>query len=167
MDFSKRPAYLIEHDDQTYEEIMARRLALMTQVKEKFRIRPEIRCSAIKLLGTDFDPPRYQYDYLSSLKVHNRLKKVPFRKDVADVETLQFPDITLSHGGDCDDLSILAASYLESIGIETRWMISKQFSEDFDHIAVYIPSINSVMDLTIPGKPFPVSMGYYNEPRIV
>lgn len=49
--------------------------------------------------------------------------RIRFVRDVADVETLHTPELTLSNGaGDCDDQSILLASLLESIGHRTRFV---------------------------------------------
>lgn len=46
-----------------------------------------------------------------------------FSQDTTAIDYLQFPAQTLSfHGGDCDDLTILYAALLESVGIETAFI---------------------------------------------
>jgi len=50
--------------------------------------------------------------------VKNNIRYV---RDISNVETVQFPEQTMSQeSGDCDDKSVLLASLLESIGHPTR-----------------------------------------------
>jgi transglutaminase-like putative cysteine protease len=60
-----------------------------------------------------------------------RVKYVP---DIHGVEVLQTPRYTLRHGGgDCDDLTILLASFLEAIGVPTGIRIAGRGGR-WDHI---------------------------------
>ncbi len=56
-----------------------------------------------------------------SKKLHRFVRdNIRYIKDIRDVETVAYPDITLQQGqGDCDDKSVLLASLLESIGHPT------------------------------------------------
>jgi tetratricopeptide (TPR) repeat protein len=53
--------------------------------------------------------------------------KTPYSARVADgavIDFIQFPNQTLAYrGGDCDDLSVLYAALLESVGIETAFIL--------------------------------------------
>jgi len=85
---------------------------------------------------------------------------------VVGVETLQFPDYTLSHGGDCDDLVILFNTICEAVGIPARFLIASMSGIQFDHIASFIPGVG-VADLTYPDYLFPVPLSEYPINRIL
>lgn len=53
------------------------------------------------------------------------VRHVMYVRDPHGIERLQSPDITINYGaGDCDDMSILGASLLESVGIPSRFVIA-------------------------------------------
>lgn len=112
--------------------------------------------------------PREYYDYESAKLLYYWIReRVPFRKDSYDVETIQWPEITLEYGGDCDCLVVLGAVMLLNAGIEAKLMVSKQLSQNkFDHIAIYIPSLNKVFDLTYPGG-FPMDLFRLSSPSLI
>jgi transglutaminase-like putative cysteine protease len=57
--------------------------------------------------------------------------------DIADVETLQTPIVTLENrAGDCDDKSTLLAAMLESIGHKTRFVAAGFGGRDIEHVFV-------------------------------
>lgn len=63
---------------------------------------------------------------------------IRYTQDVNDVETIQFPLNTIEFGyGDCDDMSLLLATMLESIGHPSRFA-AVGFGEpfEFDHVFV-------------------------------
>ena len=84
----------------------------------------------------DLSPSAIDRNLCIAMGIHNALKqsginyqvdpKTPFTEFSADslsVDFLQFPRQTLSYtSGDCDDLSILYASLLEAVGIETAFI---------------------------------------------
>lgn len=66
-------------------------------------------------------------------------KNIKFVADVAEVETLQTPDLTLRQNlGDCDDQSILVASLLQSIGHPARF-IAVDLGGGFSHVFTETP----------------------------
>lgn len=65
--------------------------------------------------------------------------KIRYVHDIADEETLQTPDVTLSlASGDCDDKVILLASLLEAIGHKTRSVAMKEIATDPEFTHVYL-----------------------------
>lgn len=76
-------------------------------------------------------------------------KKVPYTKDTAFLELIQSPRLTLRQGGDCDCLSLLAASMLESVGIPTSWVLAGQDPAHPSHILLWIPLTKAYFDLTM------------------
>lgn len=80
-----------------------------------------------------------QKDWFNEAKVLHRFVRDEIRyvKDVAGVETVQTPDVTLSlKSGDCDDKSVLLAALLESIGHPTRFVAIGFKPDDFVHVFV-------------------------------
>lgn len=63
---------------------------------------------------------------------------IRYVRDPVDIEWLQSPIVTLQKGmGDCDDLSILAASMLRSVGITTQFVLVKadpRYKNIYSHI---------------------------------
>jgi len=111
--------------------------------------------------------PRQYYDYETAKLIYNWIRaRVPFRKDSFQVETIQYPEITLEYGGDCDCQVVLACVCLLNGGVPCTLVVSKQDSRHFDHIAIYLPSINKVFDLTYPGG-FPMELYQLNEPAVL
>ena len=126
------------------------RVKIINEIIEESKSNPELILRT-KGIISGLDPPREQYDFTISEAIHTYLKRnVPFRKDVFGVETIQYPLQTLQYGGDCDCMTVLAGSQLQAVGIETKLAVSKQDSNFFDHIFLYLPSIDHIFDLTIP-----------------
>ena len=62
---------------------------------------------------------------------------IAYVKDIAGVETVQTPDVTLyNRAGDCDDKAVLLAALLESIGHPTRFIAIGTTPERFSHVFV-------------------------------
>jgi tetratricopeptide (TPR) repeat protein len=90
----------------------------------------------VKAMVADKAPKAISDNFLTAMVYHLALvrfgikyavdPKTPFTeffKKKVDVDYLQFPSQTLDYGsGDCDDLSILYASLLESVGIEAAFI---------------------------------------------
>lgn len=65
--------------------------------------------------------------------------EIAYRKDIAGVETLQTPSLTLRVGaGDCDDKCILFGALAESIGHLTRFIAVGKQPGRFQHVAPQI-----------------------------
>jgi len=68
--------------------------------------------------------------------------RIRYTHDVVGVETLAPAYRTLEiEQGDCDDKSVLLAALLESIGVETRFIITGYHGDTFEH--VYVGAIDS------------------------
>lgn len=65
------------------------------------------------------------YAHLSFREVFDRIKRVPFKPDPVDVETLQRPQYTMAgtgFGGDCDDKAIALAAWCKATGYPYRFV---------------------------------------------
>jgi transglutaminase-like putative cysteine protease len=108
-------------------------LAHMTAYVREYKKAPEIRRLAglltQNLPGKDF---RAEVAALFDYVQHD----IRYLLDIADVETLQTPLVTLENGsGDCDDKSTLLAALLESIGHKTRFLAAS-YGGDVEHVFV-------------------------------
>jgi len=77
---------------------------------------------------------------------------IRYIRDVHNLETLSSPIVTISIGaGDCDDMSIVVASLLESIGAKTRF-VALGFGAGLCHVItqVYIAGNWIASDPTMP-----------------
>lgn len=64
-------------------------------------------------------------------------ERVKYWQDTAGVETIQSPPITLALGiGDCDDLSVLAATMLQAAGVKTKWLLFGYTGDYPEHVCV-------------------------------
>jgi len=160
-----RPTYTIDHGNAGYETVMRERLKLMTRLKKEQGKLCKYRTLVLKTLDK-LDPPRQDYNYTIAATVFSLMKDIPFRKDLPGVETIQFPDYTLKYGGDCDDLSLCYSVLCFTAGVDTKWIISKQFGTQFDHVAVFVPGIG-VSDLTAPWKKFPLPLNLFQGHEII
>lgn len=71
-------------------------------------------------------------------------KAIRYTRDINDVETIQYPEQTLSLGtGDCDDMAILFAALAESVGFPTRFAAVGLSGQGFSHV---------LAQLMIPGQ---------------
>lgn len=159
------PSFIKTH----YSELSAfnYRVKKIRELIDQFKVDPNLIIFTKRILGK-LDPPRERYDYQCSERIFLYLKTyVPFRKDVVSVETIQYPQITLKYGGDCDDFCVTGGSMLESVGIETKLAVSKQYSNDYDHIFIFIPSIQQVFDVTAPIPYNVVNVSYYKDVKLL
>lgn len=156
-----RLTYKIDHGNRSYNDVMMERIRIMQDIIDKHASSCCFwRTLALNIAGSN-DIPRSEYDYHFTSRLYDYLKKrVPFRKDVVGVETLQFPDYTLAHGGDCDDLVILFNTLSRAVGVPAQFLIASLGSSQFDHIASFIPGVG-VADLTFPAYQFPVPIDQY------
>lgn len=60
---------------------------------------------------------------------------IRYQRDVAGIETLTIPRVTLVREvGDCDDQVTLLCSLLESVGYPTRFVIAGYSGAEFEHV---------------------------------
>jgi len=77
------------------------RVKKIRQLIDLFRIDSKWALLTKNILGNKWNPPRNYYDFQASAIIYRWLVfNVPFRKDVVNVETLQYPEITINLGGD-------------------------------------------------------------------
>ena len=101
---------------------------------------PEVRAMAIEIT-------QYADDSISA--IHDWIKaNIPYVSDPAKRELFIAPRRLLEMqqqgiaGGDCDDLALLSASMLSSIGYETRLALLDTGSGEFDHAIAQVKSEN-------------------------
>ena len=114
-----------------------RTLEYMREFKEQAKLMPEIRSLAHRIVNNV--PAKDWYGELEAIQ--NWVKtNVRYTFDIAGVETLQRPDVTISLGhGDCDDQSTLVASLAETIGLPSRFVAVG--GNEFEHVfaEVFLP----------------------------
>ncbi len=132
--------YLREAQTQTLREIpdgtagIRATLAYMEAYVREYKKDEEIRGMALELTmhlpQKDFaGEVREIFSFVQS--------QVRYVYDIADVETLQTPPVTLhTRAGDCDDKSTLLAAMLESIGHKTRFVACGFSPGQIEHVYV-------------------------------
>lgn len=121
-------------------------------VKEGLR-NPLIRLTALKIIrdagieGRDFAGEiQAVFDWV--------LANVRYTKDPYKLEMVHSPDVVLKmRAGDCDDMSILLAALLQSLGHQTRFkVISSVDPETFNHVYAQVKAGNRwlSLDATVP-----------------
>jgi len=110
-------------------------LTLMRRLVKQFKRAPAIRGLALDLIR---DVP--QTDWRGEVRaVFNYVRDhIRYTRDVAGLETLQTPLITLEdRTGDCDDKSTLLAALLESVGHPTRFVaVGYAGPKSYSHVYV-------------------------------
>lgn len=113
-----RPATLASLPDGEAGTIAT--LELMRRIVHRYKPSPAIRELAIAL--TNDLPNRDWVGEVNAVADYVR-ENIRYVRDVAGLETVQTPDVTLElAAGDCDDQSTLVATLLESIGHRTRFV---------------------------------------------
>ncbi len=109
-------------------------LACMTNLVRESKTEPEIRRLA-NVLTQNLNQKDFRGEVENIfLFVQNDIR---YLQDVADVETLQTPVVTLEESaGDCDDKSTLLAALLESINHKTRFVAVGFDGEPISHVYV-------------------------------
>lgn len=108
-------------------------LELMSRLVLRWKLDPGVRVLALDLVHGCA-----QQDYSCEVRSLHRFVRdqIAYRGDIADVETLQTPRVTLERAaGDCDDKTSLLATLLETINHKTRF-VAGAFSdpETFSHV---------------------------------
>jgi transglutaminase-like putative cysteine protease len=107
-------------------------LRVMREMVNRCKVNTQIRQAATTVA---FLQPEKDYRAEAEAVFNEVRDGIRYMRDVAGVETLQEPHITLaSKLGDCDDKTCLLASMLESIGIPTRFVVAGYSGENFEHV---------------------------------
>lgn len=94
-------------------------LKLMAQLAKQYKVDPVIRQTSARIVQSC--PPKDDLCECAALQNWVR-SNIRYTGDVVDVETLQTPDYTLQERyGDCDDQSVLLATFLLAIGIPAAY----------------------------------------------
>ena len=111
-------------------------LRLMVMIARRTRATLPIRLRAQQLVqGCPVNDRRCEAATLQAW-VRDSIRYLP---DIRDVETLQFPEQTLQlQSGDCDDMALLLAALLESIGFATRFCAVGMNGEDYSHVLTQV-----------------------------
>jgi transglutaminase-like putative cysteine protease len=107
-------------------------LDYMTKFVRQYKSDPTVRNSAIEHIKLIPQKNFTGEVYALFQFVQNEIR---YTWDIADIETLQTPVVTLNNGvGDCDDKATLLAALLESIGHKTRFVAAGFKGQDFSHV---------------------------------
>ena len=107
-------------------------LEIMARVVRESRIDARLRDTALCIIA--HVPSKNTWQEAEAVQEWIR-DNIRYTSDVWDVETLQDP-ITLlqSRNGDCDDMSTLAATLLNCIGVECRFIAVAFNFEEYSHV---------------------------------
>ena len=105
----------------------------MRDIVRKYKKAPAVRELALSLIR-DLPPRAFAQE---AALLHKYVQRaIRYAKDVRGVETVQTPIQTLRlKAGDCDDMSTLLATLLESIGHPTRFCAVGYNKHGFSHVA--------------------------------
>jgi transglutaminase-like putative cysteine protease len=109
-------------------------LKIMSAIKNAYKKLPTTRNLALSIVR---DLPQKSFVRQIHLLHEYVRDRISYVRDVAGVETVQTPDVTLHlRAGDCDDKAVLLASLLESIGHPTRFVAIGVSPDRFSHVFV-------------------------------
>lgn len=112
---------------------------LLRRIRNKYKTNPKIRVKALEIVSNI--PVRTPTPYLEYIQaIYDYLSKnMRYLRDANLVDTIQTPEITLDFmSGDCDDMAVLSASLLESIGYRTQFVITGYDARPFCHVYIYV-----------------------------
>lgn len=112
-------------------------LRIMRDLTREWRVHPKLRQLAKKIVQPC--PPKSARCEVA--RIHAFVSnKIRYLGDVAGVETVQAPDVTLrDRCGDCDDQAVLVASLLQSIGRPARFIAIGIRPGQFAHVYTETP----------------------------
>lgn len=102
-------------------------------------------------------------------------KKVRYVKDYYSIEEIQYPRIMLKNikvkgyaYGDCDDMALLSASMLYSIGMKTRFVVIATKPKHYNHIRTEVMIKDKWIPLELSSRlPFGRAYQTYEKPLIL
>ena len=107
-------------------------LDLMARVVRTYRKNDELRETARDIIAI---VPNKGYAQEARLLFYFVRDEIRYTRDPNGVEMIQTPDKTLALGhGDCDDMAVLLATMLESVGHPTRFFAAGFFGEPISHV---------------------------------
>lgn len=114
---------------------------LMVDMKDHYKQDIHIRTFVLKQLVND-DSIGGDRNVVNAERIYelllNRIRYIP---DILDVETIQSPYYTWKYrAGDCDDMALIGAVFLETIGIRTHFVIVGRGTE-YTHIYLYFENL--------------------------
>jgi len=122
-------------------------ISLMRDLVDQYKVHPRMR-NLVAWMCRDLDDDdvlglaNRVYDYVR--------RNVTYRSDIAGVETLQSALVTLDLGiGDCDDMSILAATILEAAGRECKFVTLGYDGDDATHVVCAVQGGDDVRTIII------------------
>ena len=109
-------------------------LELMTKMAREARKSFPVRALAERLVRSL--PPKAYYAEINAIQNFVR-DNIRYTKDIRGVETVATPEKTLERRvGDCDDMSLLTAALLESLGHRTRFVAIGNSRNNYCHVLV-------------------------------
>jgi len=109
-------------------------LNIMRAIKNAYKKLPSTRNLAISIIR---DLPQKSFVRQIHLLHEYVRDRISYVRDIAGVETVQTPDVTLNlRAGDCDDKAVLLAALLESIGHPTRFVAIGTSEDHYSHVFV-------------------------------
>jgi len=116
------------------EEGVRTTLNVMRAIKNAYKKLPSTRNFALSMIGNLPQKSFVREVHALHEFVRDRIRYV---KDIAGVETVQTPDVTLHlRAGDCDDKAVLLSTLLESTGHPTRFVAIGTTPERYSHVFV-------------------------------
>lgn len=112
-------------------------LRIMRDLAREWRVHPRLR----QLAKSIVQPCKSKDARCEVKRIHAFVvDKIRYVRDVADVETIQTPDLTLrDRCGDCDDQALLVAALLQSIGRPARFIAIGLRAGQFQHVYTETP----------------------------
>lgn len=112
-------------------------LRIMRTLTREWRVHPRLRQLAKKIV----QPCPSKSASCEVGRIHAFVSsKIRYVRDVAGVETIQTPDLTLrDRCGDCDDQALLVASLLQSIGRPARFIAVGKTPGKYQHVYTETP----------------------------
>lgn len=122
---------------------MKKTVDIIANAIQLYRNKPFIRKLAMKLTAQLPNGPRTglpnmrNRDGVADAIYNYIIQHTIYVNDAVGVETLKMPDATIMTGtGDCDDMAMLSAALLESVGIPCRIKLLGETADTFSHIFI-------------------------------
>jgi hypothetical protein len=110
----------------------------MAKLVKKSALEPKVRQLAVEIAGnTENISPRSRNRLIIAKKIFNYVQRnIRYQRDPKFSELLMDAgNVLKSRSGDCDDFTILICSLLESIGLDSVFIIYKIQADAFSHIS--------------------------------